>query len=70
MFLAIDRVSKFAYVELHECTEKMEGAAFLEAVVEVFPYQIHAVLTDNPVLSEVEGGMAFADFPRNREGSS
>jgi len=44
MFLAIDRVSKFTYVEFHECAGKMEGAAFLEAVVEVFPYQIHTVL--------------------------
>jgi hypothetical protein len=34
----------------------MEGSAFLKAVVEVFPYKIHTVLTDN--------GMAFADLPR------
>jgi transposase InsO family protein len=31
-------------------------------VVEVFPYKIHIVLTDN--------GMAFADLPKNREGAS
>lgn len=37
MFLAIDRVSKFTYVEFHDCAGKMEGAAFLKAVVEVFP---------------------------------
>lgn len=37
----------------------MEGAAFLGAVVEAFPYQIHIALTDN--------GMAFADPPRNRD---
>ena len=30
-------------------------------VVEVFPYQIHTVLTDN--------GMAFADLPKNRDGA-
>lgn len=36
----------------------MIGAAFLRALVEVSPYQIHAVLTDN--------GMAFADRPKNR----
>jgi Integrase core domain len=41
---------------------KMEGAAFLRNVVEVFPYKIHIVLTDN--------GMAFADLPKNREGAS
>ena len=59
MFLAIDRVSKFTYVEFHDSAGKMEGAAFLRNVVEVFPYQIHTVLTDN--------GMAFADLPKNRE---
>lgn len=33
MFLAIDRVSKFIYVEFHDCAGKMEGAAFLRNVV-------------------------------------
>ena len=60
MFLAIDRVSKFTYVEFHEHTGKMEGAAFLRNVVAAFPYKIHKVLTDND--------MAFADLPKNREG--
>lgn len=62
MFLAIDRVSKFTHVEFHDCAGKMEGAAFLQNVVEVFPYKIHTVLTDN--------GMAFADLPKNRTGPS
>ena len=61
MFLAIDRVSKFTYVEFHEKAGKMAGATFLEAVVEVFPYKIHTVLTDN--------GMAFADLPKYRDSS-
>lgn len=60
MFLAIDRVSKFTYVEFHEKAGKMNGAAFLRNVVQAFPYQIHTVLTDN--------GMAFADLPKNRTG--
>ena len=62
MFLAIDRVSKFTYIEFHDCAGKMEGAAFLRSVVAAFPYKIHKVLTDN--------GMAFADLPKNREGPS
>jgi hypothetical protein len=62
MFLAIDRVSKFTYVEFHDSAGKMEGSAFLENVVDVFPYQIHTVLTDN--------GMAFADLLKNRNGPS
>jgi hypothetical protein len=62
MFLAIDRVSKFTYVEFHDSAGKVEGSAFLKVVVEVFPYKIPTVLTDN--------GMAFADLPKNREGPS
>jgi transposase-like protein len=60
MFLAIDRVSKFTYVEFHDKAGKMAGSAFLRSVVEAFPYNIHIVLTDN--------GMAFADLPKNRIG--
>jgi transposase-like protein len=60
MFLAIDRVSKFTYVEFHDHAGKMEGSAFLKNVIATFPYKIHTVLTDN--------GMAFADLPKNREG--
>jgi transposase-like protein len=60
MFLAIDRVSKFTYVEFHDKAGKMAGSAFLRNLVEAFPYKIHTVLTDN--------GMAFADLPKYRDG--
>lgn len=59
-FLAALRVSKFTYVEFHDKAGKMAGSAFLRTVVEVFPYKIHTVLTDN--------GMAFADLPKYRDG--
>jgi transposase InsO family protein len=58
MFLAIDRVSKFAHVAFYDANTKMNGAAFLREVVAAFPYRLHTVLTDN--------GMAFADLPKNR----
>jgi IS30 family transposase len=60
MFLAIDRVSKFTYVEFRDDQGKMNGAEFLRSVIAAFPYAIHTVLTDN--------GMAFADLPKNRNG--
>jgi len=60
MFLAIDRVPKFTYVEFRNDVGKINGAEFLLGVVEAFPYAIHTVLTDN--------GMAFADLPKNRNG--
>jgi transposase-like protein len=59
MFLAIDRVSKFTYVEFRDNAGKMNGADFLRNVVAAFPYRIHIVLTDN--------GMAFADLPKYRD---
>jgi hypothetical protein len=62
MVLAIDRVSKFTYVEFRDDLGKMNGADFLRNVVEAFPYSINTVLTDN--------GMAFADLPKNRNGPS
>jgi transposase InsO family protein len=58
MFLAIDRVSKFTHVAFLDANTKAHGAFFLRQVVEVFPYKLHTVLTDN--------GMAFADLPKNR----
>ena len=36
MFPAIDRVSKFTYVEFHEHAGKMEGAAFLSSLIAAF----------------------------------
>jgi hypothetical protein len=60
MFLAIDQVSKFTYIEFRDDAGKMNGAEFLRGVVNAFPYAIHTVLTDN--------GMAFADLPKNRNG--
>ena len=60
LFLAIDRVSKFTYVELHPRATMLTGAAFLLGVIAAFPYAIHTVLTDN--------GIAFADQPRYRQG--
>ena len=62
MFLAIDRVSKFTYVEFRDDAGKMNGADFLRGAIAAFPYTIHTVLTDN--------GMAFADLPKNRNGST
>jgi len=60
LFVAIDRTSKFAVVELVEKADTRAAVAFLEALVEAVPYRIHSVLTDN--------GIQFADLPKNRQG--
>lgn len=38
MFLAIDRVTKFTRVAFFDVPTKQNGAAFLEEVVAVYPY--------------------------------
>ena len=47
LFVAIDRTSKFAFVELHEKATTTVAADFLRHLIEAVPYKIHTVLTDN-----------------------
>ncbi|MGD9542236.1 MAG: IS481 family transposase [Parvularculaceae bacterium] len=47
MFVAIDRTSKFAFVELHEKAMRRTAKEFLNRLVAAVPYKIHTVLTDN-----------------------
>ena len=47
LFVAIDRTSKFAYVELHRQAKRSTAGDFLRHLVEAVPYKINIVLTDN-----------------------
>lgn len=49
LFVAIDRTSKFAYAELHEKHTRRIAADFLRNLIEVVPYRLHTVLTDNGI---------------------
>jgi len=49
MFVAIDRTSKFAYVELHESATTAVSREFLLRLIAAVPYKIHTVLTDNGI---------------------
>jgi transposase InsO family protein len=49
LFVAIDRTSKFAFVQLHEKATQRIAAAFLHDLVAAVPYTIHTVLTDNGI---------------------
>src|SRR6266851_2620125 len=49
LYVAIDRTSKFAFVQLVKKTGRTSASAFLEALVEAVPYKIHTVLTDNGI---------------------
>ncbi len=47
LLVAIDRTSKFAFIELHEKATRRVAADFLRALIKAVPYKIHIVLTDN-----------------------
>jgi hypothetical protein len=47
LLVAIDRTSKFAFIELHEKATHRVAGNFLRALAAAVPYKIHIVLTDN-----------------------
>ena len=47
LFVAIDRTSKFAFVQLHQKATRRVAGDFLRALIQTLPYKIHTVLTDN-----------------------
>lgn len=49
MFVAVDRTSKFVFVELYEKAGKMNAAKVLRHLIKACPYKIHTILTDNGV---------------------
>lgn len=56
MFVAIDRTSKFAFVELHEKAKTATSRDFLLRLIEAVPYRIHTILTDNGIHFTTPGG--------------
>src|SRR5918998_2847761 len=47
LLVAIDRTSKFAFVELHEKVTRRIAGDFLRHLIAAVPYKVHTVLTDN-----------------------
>jgi transposase InsO family protein len=47
LFVAVDRTSKFAFVELHEKATRRVAGDFLRHLIAAVPYKVHTVLTDN-----------------------
>lgn len=52
LLVAIDRTTKFAFVELHEKATRRVAGDFLRHLIEAVPYKVHTVLTDNVLRSE------------------
>jgi transposase InsO family protein len=47
LLVAIDRTSKFAFVELHEKVTRQTAGDFLRRLIVAVPYKVRTVLTDN-----------------------
>src|SRR6202140_1930936 len=64
LLVAIDRTSKFAFVEVHEKATRRVAADFLRALIKAVPYRVHIVLTDNGTHFTTPGntGSAAADI--------
>jgi len=58
LFVAIDRTSKFAFVQLVEKAGKMAASVFLRDLIKAVPYAIHTILTDN--------GIQFTNHARHK----
>jgi len=46
-FVAIDRATRYVYVEVHSRRDGETAAAFLKRFLAHFPHQVHTILTDN-----------------------
>jgi len=67
----VDRTSKRVLARIYRKATKLAAAGFLKSLVRTVPYQIHTVLTDNPVLYDcrrqaVEGSVQFVQLQRGQ----
>ncbi len=60
LLVAIDRTSKFAYIELHEKATTRVAGNFLRALLKAVPYRVHTVLTDNGIHFTTPGNKCSA----------
>ena len=63
LFVAIDRTSKFAAVELHEQAGNMIAARFLRTSVVAVPYAVHTMLADNDIQFTDRACDRYAFYP-------
>jgi transposase InsO family protein len=64
LYVAIDRTSKFSFVQVVRKTGRISASAFLTALIEAVPYKIHTVLTDNGI--QFTFPQRYADGPTAR----
>ena len=64
LLVAIDRTSKFAFVELHAKATTRIAASFLLNLLKAVPYKVHTVLTDNGIhfTNPRDGGSSVSEI--------
>jgi transposase len=65
-FVAIDRATRYVYLEIHPKRDGKTAAAFLERFLVDFPHRVHTILTDNGSEFTDRFAVDMKDKPRDR----
>jgi transposase-like protein len=65
-FVAIDRATRYVYLEIHPARDAKTAAGFLERFLVHFPYPVHTILTDNGSEFTDRFAVDMKDKPQDR----
>ncbi len=65
-FVAIDRATRYVYVEIHQRRDAHTSAGFLKRFLAHFPYDVHTILTDNGAEFTDRFAVDMKDKPHDR----
>jgi transposase-like protein len=65
-FVAIDRATRYVYLEIHPKRDAKTAAGFLESFLVDFPHRVHTILTDNGSEFTDRFAVDMKDKPRDR----
>jgi IS30 family transposase len=65
-FVAIDRATRYVYLEIHPKRDADTSAGFLERFLAHFPHRVHTILTDNGSEFTDRFAVDMKDKPRDR----
>lgn len=65
-FVAIDRATRYVYLEIHPSRDANTSAGFLQRFLAHFPYPVHTILTDNGSEFTDRFAVDMKDKPRDR----
>ncbi len=65
-FVAIDRATRYVYLEIHPCRDGKTAAGFLQRFLAHFPHRVHTILTDNGSEFTDRFAVDMKDKPKDR----